>query len=71
MAADIANQKVFVPLAGVLKVQDELRRFELMIADPQYTADQKALWRNHVAGLKTVIQALGLPIDWKDKWQSR
>lgn len=67
MAADTANQKVFIPLQGVLKVQDELRRVQQMIDDPDYPYNQKAAWYNRVDGLKFVIQALGLPIDWKNK----
>jgi hypothetical protein len=60
MAADTANQKVFVPLQGVLKVQDYVRGLEQRIADSKH--DVQSLKLNH-QGAKFVIEKLGLPIE--------
>jgi hypothetical protein len=63
MAADSANQKVFVPLAGVLKLQDKVRQFEKAIDDSKGDGDSAALLRARHHGLSFAVEVLGLPIE--------
>ena len=63
MAADTANQKVFVPLSGVLKLQDEVRRFENSIDASKGDGDSAALLRARHHGLRFAVEILGLPIE--------
>lgn len=64
MASDtVTNQKVFVSLQGVLRLQDEVRRLEVSIDVAKGDADSAALLRARHHGLAFAIQTLGLPIE--------
>lgn len=62
MAKDTQNQKVFVPLEGVLRVQDYVRRLENSLDSTPRQERNPALHNQHV-GAETIIQLLGLPIE--------
>jgi hypothetical protein len=67
MAASTANQKVFVPLQGVLKLQDAVRRVEQEVErlkqNPDtYSATINAAIRQH-DGLRDAVVLLELPVE--------
>lgn len=64
MAADTANQKVFVPLQGVLKLQDEVRRVEQEIKkDTLPPSTQEGIESiRQLEAFNYAIAVLGLPI---------
>lgn len=62
MAKDTQNQKVFVPLEGVLRVQDYIRETERTIDSHQSMPDSLRLTHARHVAAKYVIEMLGLPI---------
>lgn len=62
MAADTVNQKVFVPLSGVLKLQDEIRRIEGFI-DARKDGFNESLLKERQHALRQTVEFLGLPIE--------
>lgn len=56
MAADTANQKVFIPLKGVLDLQDAIRNLQKM--SPRNETQTGVL-----RGLIAAVEVLGLPIE--------
>lgn len=62
MAASTANQKVFVPLTGVLKLQDYIRQSERVIENtPDSTL--KSVYKARHNELAKAVEYLELPIE--------
>lgn len=63
MAASTANQKVFVPLTGVLKLQDHVRSAERVIEGTEKGSALVAHYKSRHNELRIAIELLELPIE--------